>query len=62
MIHGPCGRNISHAPCMEGLDCSKHYSKLFYNETSIEENVFVKYRQRNDGRRIITNEKELDNH
>ena len=50
-----------HALCMEGSDCSKHYSKSFCDEISTEENGFVEYRRRDDGRRIIINRKELDN-
>jgi len=61
MIHGPCGPDIPQAPCMKGSDCSKHNLKSFYDETRIEENGFVKYRRRDDGRRIIINGKELDN-
>jgi len=61
MIHGSCGPDIPQAPHMKGSDCSKHYPKSFYNETRIEENEFVKYRRRDDGRRIIINGKELDN-
>jgi len=61
MIHGPCGPDIPQAPHMEGSYCSKHYPNSFCDETHIEENWFVKYRQRDDGRRIIVNGKELDN-
>ena len=35
--------------------------KSFYDETRIEENDFVKYRRRDNGRRIIINGKELNN-
>ena len=59
MIHGPCGLDFSQAPFMEGSDCNKHYPKLFCDETRIEENGFVKYRRRDDGRRITVNGKEL---
>jgi len=61
MIHGPCGPNFLKDPCMEGSDCSKHYPKPFCDETRIEENGFVKYRRRDDGRRITINGKKLDN-
>ena len=60
MIHGPCGPDFPQAPCMEGLDCSKHYPKPFCDETSIEENGCVKYRRRDDGSRITVKGKELD--
>jgi len=46
---------------MDGLDCSKRYPKSLCDETCIEQNGFVKYRRRDDGKRII-NGKELDNH
>ena len=62
MIHGPCGQDIPYTPYMKGSNCSKHYPKSLFNETSIEENGFVKYKRTDDGRRIIINEKELDNH
>ena len=61
MIHGPCGPDIPHVLYMEGSDCSKHYPKSFCCETSIEKNGFVKYRQRNGGRKITINGKGLDN-
>jgi len=38
-----------------------YYPKSFFNETRIEENRFVKYRRRDNGRRIIVNGKELEN-
>jgi len=61
MIHGSFGPDIPQVPYMEGSDCGKHYPKSFCDEICIEENGFVKYRRRDDGRRIIVNGNELNN-
>jgi len=39
----------------------KHYSKPFTNDTTIEENGFVRYRCREDGRMVVINGKHVDN-
>ena len=61
MIHGPCGNGASYAPCMDGSKCTKHYPKTFSNKTIIEENVFVKYRRRDDGRSVTIRGTNIDN-
>ena len=61
MIHGPCGTDILYAPCIEGNKCTKHYPKSFCDMTIIEENGFVKYRRRDDGRSVTIRGKRMDN-
>lgn len=61
MIHGPCGDAIPSAPCMVNGKCSKHYPKNFSRTTTRDENSFVIYRRRNDGKKYIVNGVEIDN-
>jgi len=61
MIHGSCGTEIPHAPCTDGGSCTKHYPKSFCDDTTIEENGFVRYRCRNDGRSVTIHGKNIDN-
>jgi len=40
---------------------TKHYPKAFTSNTIIEENGFVRYRHRDDGRMITINGNQIDN-
>ena len=46
---------------MDGGSCTKHYPKNFCDDTIIEENGFVRYRHRDDGRCVIIRGKYIDN-
>jgi hypothetical protein len=61
IVHGPCGNYNKHAPCMKNGQCSKNYPKKFQEETSFDENGFVLYRRRNNGRFVLKNKIALDN-
>jgi len=61
MIHGPCGTDIPHAPCMDGGSCTKHYPKSFCDDTIIEESDFVRYRCKDDDKSVIIRGKNIDN-
>ena len=41
--------------------CTKHFPKIFYEETTIDEEGFPVYRRRNDGKKIEKNGILLDN-
>jgi hypothetical protein len=45
MIHGPCGELNRNSVCMEGNKCTKHFSKGFNSETTIDEEGFLVYRR-----------------
>ena len=60
MIHGPCGVLNPYLSCMDGPTCTKNYPKAFSNHTTIEENGFVRYRCRDDGRMITVNGNQID--
>ena len=53
MIHGPCGVINPYLSCMDGSLRTKHYPKPFTNDTTIEENGFVRYRRTDDGRMVV---------
>jgi hypothetical protein len=62
MIHGPCGELNKNSVCMKDNRCTKHFSKAFNSETTINEEGFPIYRRRNDGRHGKKKGKiELDN-
>ncbi|KAL4619659.1 hypothetical protein ACB092_06G096000 [Castanea dentata] len=61
MMHGPCGSTKPKSPCMINGKCSKHFPKRFYEETIIDEEGFLVYRRRNDGKKIEKNGILLDN-
>jgi len=61
MIHGPCGVINLYLLYMDGPMCIEHYPKAFTNYTTIEENGFVRYQCRDDGRKITTNGNQIDN-
>jgi hypothetical protein len=41
--------------------CSKNYSKPFHDQTTIDENGYVTYKHRNDGRFVLKGSPKLDN-
>ena len=61
IIQGPCGNDIPYASCMDGGTCTKHYPKVFSDNTIVEENGFVRNRRRNNGRSITIHGKSIDN-
>ncbi|XP_019150540.1 PREDICTED: uncharacterized protein LOC109147333 [Ipomoea nil] len=61
MIHGPCGSARKNSPCMVAEKCSKYFPKKFVNSSSFDEDGYLVYRRRDDGRTINRNGIELDN-
>jgi hypothetical protein len=61
MIHGPCGWDNPSASCMKDGRCSKNYLKNFQEETTIDDNGFVLYRRRNNGRFVVKSGVRFDN-
>jgi hypothetical protein len=61
MMHGPCGQDNPHAPCMVNGQCSKGFPKPFREETSIDGNGYVQYARPQDGRTVEKNGVLLDN-
>lgn len=61
MVHGPCGSDNMNAPCMVDEKCNKHFPKIFYEETTMDEDGYPMYRRRNHGRYVKKGEVELDN-
>ena len=45
MIHGSCGDW-----CLIDGRCSKHYPKVFLDQTRLDENAYLYYRRRNTGK------------
>ncbi|XP_071688102.1 uncharacterized protein [Rutidosis leptorrhynchoides] len=52
MLHGPCGGTHMDAPCIIEKQCSKHFPKPYYAETTIDEEGYANYRRRNNGVRF----------
>ncbi|XP_063781211.1 uncharacterized protein LOC134929546 [Pseudophryne corroboree] len=46
MMHGPCGANNPHAPCMQDGKCTKQFPKPFNEETILNINAYPVYRRR----------------
>ncbi|XP_062206073.1 uncharacterized protein LOC133907870 isoform X6 [Phragmites australis] len=61
MIHGPCGKHNPNAPCMKNGVCSKRFPKQYRQETIIDQDGFVIYRRRDDGRTVTRIGIQLDN-
>ncbi|XP_071712046.1 uncharacterized protein [Rutidosis leptorrhynchoides] len=61
MLHGPCGDRHMDAPCIIDKQCSKHFPKPFYTETTIDEEGYVIYRRRNNNVKFQKNNIALDN-
>ncbi|KAJ1288125.1 hypothetical protein BS78_02G065900 [Paspalum vaginatum] len=61
MMHGPCGEANHKSPCMIDGKCSKHFPKLFSQETTIDEEGYPVYRRRDDSRTVEKDGVRLDN-
>ena len=61
MIHGPCGLDKPHAPCMENGKCTKHYRKAFAETTTMDEHGYPIYRRRNNGKSYKVKGHDVDN-
>lgn len=61
MVHGPCGDANPRCACMQKGVCTKHFLKPFHNETIIDNNGYVLYKRRDDGRVVKKNGVLLDN-
>ncbi|XP_071705086.1 uncharacterized protein [Rutidosis leptorrhynchoides] len=61
MLHSPCGRKHKDAPCMIDNQCSKHFPKSYYAETTIDEDGYANYRRRNNGVNVTKGKSTLDN-
>ncbi|KAL8143370.1 LOW QUALITY PROTEIN: hypothetical protein V2J09_016402 [Rumex salicifolius] len=61
MLHGPCGRDTKKPPCMVNGECIKHFTKPFYNETTVDEDAFPIYKRRNNGLISKKGKTNLDN-
>lgn len=62
MIHGPCGDVNKNSPCMEKGKCKKHFPKKFFNQTSVDNDRYLMYRQRNNGAFVEKKGIKLDNY
>ena len=60
-LHGSCGVLHPYLSSMDRSMCTKQYLKAFTTETTIEENGFVRYHHRDDGRMIVINGYQIDN-
>jgi len=60
MMHGPCGEANHKSPCMINGKCSKHFPKMFSQETTVDEEGYPIYRRRDDGRFIEKDNVNLD--
>jgi hypothetical protein len=61
MIYGPCGSLNPNSSCLIDNKCSKHFPRKYYSETTIDEDSFSIYRQRNNGRFVDKNGIKFDN-
>ncbi|XP_071738718.1 uncharacterized protein [Rutidosis leptorrhynchoides] len=61
MLHGPCGHKHKDAPCMIDNQCSKHFPKPYYAETTIDEDGYANYRRRNNCVNVTKGKSTLDN-
>ncbi|XP_071712987.1 uncharacterized protein [Rutidosis leptorrhynchoides] len=62
MIHGPCGPNHTHSPCMtQKGQCSKHFPKDFHSETHFDGDSYPRYKRRDDGNFVVKGTTNLDN-
>ena len=53
--------NKYESPCMKNESCSKHSPKKFIEKTTTDEEGYLLYRRRNDGRIIVKKKVALDN-
>ncbi|XP_071714999.1 uncharacterized protein [Rutidosis leptorrhynchoides] len=62
MIHGPCGEKNPSCPCTDSdRKCTKRFPKPFSDVTKTDEDGYLIYRRRDDGRMVTKQGHELDN-
>ncbi|XP_021996239.1 uncharacterized protein LOC110893438 [Helianthus annuus] len=61
MIHGPCGTDNPHCPCMVNLKCSKKFLKKYVDETCVDSEGYPVYRRRQSCNTIEKHGVLLDN-
>lgn len=61
MMHRPCGEANHRSPCMVDRKCSKHFPKMFCQETTVDEEGYPVYKRRDDGRTVEVDGVTLDN-
>ncbi|XP_035831916.1 uncharacterized protein LOC110870109 [Helianthus annuus] len=61
MIHGPCGTDNPHCPCMVNLKCSKKFPKKYVDETCVDSEGYPVYQRRQSCNTVEKNGVLLDN-
>ena len=61
MMDGPCGFANKKSPCMVNGKCIRCFPKKIHGATIVDQDGFLVYRRRNDGRTVMKNGIELDN-
>ncbi|XP_022041196.1 uncharacterized protein LOC110943770 [Helianthus annuus] len=61
MIHGPCGTDNPHCPCMVNLKCSKKFPKKYVDETCVDSEEYTIYCRRQTCNTVEKNGVLLDN-
>ncbi|KRH12778.1 hypothetical protein GLYMA_15G193800v4 [Glycine max] len=60
-MDGPCEFANKKSPCMVNGKCIRCFPKKFHGATIVDQDGFLVYRRRNDGRTVMKNGIELDN-
>ncbi|XP_022024657.1 uncharacterized protein LOC110924993 [Helianthus annuus] len=61
MIHGPCGTDNPHCPCMVNLKCSKKFPKKYVDKTCVDSEGYPVYRRRQSCNTVEKNGVLIDN-
>ena len=61
MMHGPYRMANPRCPCMSNGQCTKHYPKLFTNNTIMDADGYVLYRRRDTKATVECSKIQLDN-
>jgi hypothetical protein len=61
MTHGPCGTSNPRCPCMKNNRCSKHFSKPYQQQTTVDSKGFAVYKRRQDAMFILKGGCSMDN-